>query len=357
MKVGIVTQPLKNNYGGILQNYALQQILLRLGHNPITIDYRPENSFIRYLLAQCKTILLFFIPSRRRQFTKFRKTQSRFPQMSEFVSKHITTTRRLNYVNKHIVKKYELDAICCGSDQVWRPMYNDLLFTFLSFVKSKKIKRIAYAASFGVDKWEYTPKQTMKYSQLAQKFDAISVREKSGIALCKDYLNVNAVEVLDPTLLLTEEQYLPLCNTIPFCKKKIMFVYILDMTDKKRQFIERIAKEKNLEIHFFSADANLTASIDQWISSFRDACYVVTDSFHGTVFSIIFRKPFVSIVNKQRGGDRFVSLLSKLGLTDRMIDVEKDVFFHDYDINWTDITNILEEEQGNSIDFLKNILR
>lgn len=356
MKIGIYTQPLRNNYGGILQNYALQQVLIKLGHSPLTIDFRPNASFVRYILSQCKTLLLFFIPSKRRPFRKFMRQQPRFPQMADFVSRNILTTTRLDWIGNNIVKRYGFEAVISGSDQVWRPIYNfKLQYSFLSFVKANHINKIAYAASFGVDCWEYSDSQTKMCSKLAKDFDAISVREYSAIALCKNYLNVDAIDVLDPTLLLEKEQYMSLCNEIPKPSSSFLAAYVLDMTDNARQLIKRIANEKKLEVRLFSADANLALTVEYWLSSFRDANYVITDSFHGTVFSIIFRKPFISIVNKKRGSDRFVSLLSKFNLMSRISDT-KESAFDDLAINWTNVDTIMEYERKKSLRFLTDSL-
>ena len=130
MKIGIITQPLMNNYGGILQNYALQQILINLGHKPVTIDCRPRNTLFWYLIVQCKTLLLYFIPSKRRHFQKFKPSVERKEQMTEFVTKHIVTTKRIQRISSRIIKQYKLDALISGSDQVWRPAYNKLDNTF-----------------------------------------------------------------------------------------------------------------------------------------------------------------------------------------------------------------------------------
>lgn len=352
MNIGIFTQPLKNNYGGILQNYALQQILISLGYKPITIDYRPANRLIRYLLSQCKTFILLFIPGKKRPFSRFSKEEERNPLMCEFVKKHIITTERLGKVTRQILQKNNFQTIISGSDQVWRPLYNaNLKYSYLSFVKSKKVKKIAYAASFGVDEWEYSAKQTRQCAKLAQRFDAISVRESSGVRLCKTYLDVEAIAVLDPTLLLSKERYCSLCETIPINSRPFLLVYMLDLTDKKKIFFENLAKEKSLDLRFCSANSNITISIEQWLSNFRDADYVVTDSFHGTVFSIIFRKPFLSIINSERGADRFRSLLSKFHLQNRLIDNVDIQVFKETQIDWGEVSNILNKEREKSINF------
>ena len=194
-------------------------------------------------------------------------------------------------------------------------------------------------------------------SKLAKSFDAISVRECSGIDLCKKYLKVDAIEVLDPTLLLERDQYMTLCESILKPNKKFLAAYMLDMTDSKRLFIEKMADDKNLELDLFTAGDNLTLTVEQWLSNFRDSDYVITDSFHGTVFSIIFRKPFISIINRKRGCDRFTSLLSKFNLIKRLFDIEEDRGFEDYVIDWTHIDSIMSQEKKNSLRFLSESLK
>ena len=139
----------------------------------------------------------------------------------------------------HQAKEGNYDAYVVGSDQCWRPRYNAFLSSmFLDFVKGEKTKRIAYAASFGTDQWEFTQEMTSICVPLAQKFDFVSVREDSGLKLCKEHLGVNAVHVLDPTLLLTKEDYTHLIKAENEPQSKgTLFNYILDPDAAKSAFI------------------------------------------------------------------------------------------------------------------------
>ena len=129
-----------------------------------------------------------------------------------------------------LVKEYALEALVVGSDQTWRAKYNRgrLFDMFLRFARDFTGKKIAYAASFGVDNWEYSKKQTAICTSLLQQFNAISVRETSGVTLCKEYLRLNAIAVLDPTLLIEREVYENLCVNIPLNKEKFLVAYVLD---------------------------------------------------------------------------------------------------------------------------------
>ncbi len=231
--------------------------------------------------------------------------------MEKFVKENISVTNGVKKYKPENMTCLGAGAVVVGSDQVWRPKYNHFLEDmFLAFTQNLNIKRISYAASFGVDEWEYTPKQTRICSALAKKFDAISVREESGVRLCKEHLGVDATWVLDPTLLLKKEDYLNLCQEVPVNDNRFMAVYVLNMNESVRESYEAIAKERNLEIKLFEADAKASLTIPEWLAMFRDASYVVTDSFHGTVFSIIFEKEFKCIYNETRGAARFESLLN-----------------------------------------------
>lgn len=311
MKIAIITQPLIGNYGGILQNYALQKIVSSISQTEVeTIDFMriPRYSLKRCLRSWTKTLFLRLFFKNKRPFLRYSSKGIRKHIINDFIQKKINTTNLTFNYNEKMAKSY--DCIIVGSDQVWRPRYNyKIENSFLDFAKNTSIKRIAYAASFGVDEWEYSPTQEKICSALAKKFDAISVREESGVKLCKEHLGVEATWVLDPTLLLKKEEYLQLCQDTPVNASRFIAVYVLSLNDTIKATYENIAKEKNLEIKYFAADAKASLSVSEWLAMFRDASYVVTDSFHGTVFSIIFEKEFQCIYNQDRGATRFESLL------------------------------------------------
>ncbi len=341
MKIGIVTQSLANNYGGILQNYALQMILKRLGHIPVTIDFKcPPVDYRTYSYVLVKALVANIIPSKRRPIPK-RDINRRSSTMDAFVNKNLLKTNLLDHYYPELVDEYGLDALIVGSDQVWRPIYNYYLEDmFLQFAVDADIPKIAYAASFGVDNWEFTADQTRSCRRLAHYFKSISVRERSGIDLCRDFLNIDAVEMVDPTMLLSRTDYETLCKDIPVNKKNILAAYVLDLNNEKKRFINKLAEKHNLEVVLFRADLNCSLSIEEWIAMFRDSKYIVTDSFHGTVFSIIFNKPFLSIPNVGRGTTRFTSLLAKFGLEHRLVSTF-DTYNETETIDWNQINGII----------------
>lgn len=360
MKIGIVTQPLRANYGGILQNFALQHILRMMGHEVYTFDYG-KYTFTKWICLLIKHLLKKML-GRNSEFPLLPKSKMKNEaSLRRFVDNNISlTTPRNKCLDLSVVNRYRFDAIIVGSDQVWRPKYNNSIKDmFLSFVKDQNIRRIAYAASFGTGSWEFTERQEMTCKALAQRFDAISVREYSAVGLCKVHLGVDAELVLDPTLLLAKEDYDSLITGIPSLEVPFLFAYILDSTDEKIEYISYMAKLMNLELVIKGADQDITAneSIEDWLSCFRDANYVITDSFHGSVFSIIYNRNFKVIGNGQRGIDRMISLLEPLLLKDCLIDENNLEAYLPEKIDWTSVNSILMELRSQSIKFLNDNLK
>ena len=246
---------------------------------------------------------------------------------------------------------------------------------FLDFSEHLNVKRIAYSASFGVDDWEYSGNQTRVCSRLLQKFDSISVREYSGVELCRNYFNINNVIcTLDPTLLLDSKDYVNLINHIGTPSKESegdILVYMLDYTSEKEKMISTLSRKKGLKSSLFiSRYCNLgtvdikeinnyiSPSCDVWLNAFLKAKYVVCDSFHGMVFSIIFNKPFIVLKNRNRGLTRFLSLLSRLNLQDRLIEETSENYINiiDTPIDWKKVNELITQMRKESINYLKHSL-
>ena len=337
MKISILTLPLHANYGGIIQAYALQTTLERMGHE-VSVISRPlrlhpgKLACIKYVKRFIWKYLLH-----RNQFVFLEERYNRRQKLIEtntkiFIEQNINLK---NIQNLSELKKEEFDAIVVGSDQVWRPVYFCGMFksklenAYLEFAKDWDIKRVAYAPSFGTDEWEYDKNQTAACSQLIQQFDAVSVREESGVEFCKRYLKREGVEwVLDPTMLLEKEDYENLIPQGLHADGDLMY-YVLEETAEIIDLISKIAKKYTLKP--FQTNANVVDAssleevypqppVEQWLVGFRDAKVVITDSFHACVFSILFHKPFVVIGNKGRGYSRFESLLKRFGLENRLIE-------------------------------------
>ena len=223
---------------------------------------------------------------------------------------------------------------------------------FLNFADDK-VKKLSYAASFGCKEWEYTEEQELQCGKLAKRFDAISVREASGVDLCKEHFGVDATLVLDPTLLLDKEDYGKVCNDVPR-KGKHIFVYSLVVSEGVLAVAEKVAETMGLPIIVKQAGSKVRKedTIEDWFAEFRDADYVVTDSFHGMEFSIIFNKPFAIVMNPSGGNVRYISLLSQLGLMERI--VKDGTLPSDSAIDWQKINMQLDSLRKTSLEFLKN---
>lgn len=356
MKIGIVTQPLKNNYGGLLQNYALQQVLKKLGHEAKTIHFVYRLSFGRYILHLCKQLLRAVLKGKRPRLRTYAQYAGGGlkPQMVDFVARHIDTTKPVRFYTPDTVREEAFDAVITGSDQVWRPAYNlHLEDMYLKFVPDSVLK-VAYAASFGVDHWEYKPWQTSRCAKQIQRLSAVSVREQTGIDLCRKHFQVEAQCVLDPTLLAGAEAYTSLLQ--PHNGQKYLLAYILDITPKKERFVRDQARELRLEARICSTDGSASLSVEEWLSQIAHAEMVITDSFHGTVFSLLFHREFLSIVNKERGGTRFLSLLQPLGLGNRLTDLTGGSKVHREEIDWAAIEARLDQQRQLSMNFLTQAL-
>lgn len=377
LKIGVLTQPLQDNYGGLLQAYALKETLKNLGHEVVIIDRRvPKRNQWRIIASDIKQII---------KRTKLRSLSSAQVNIiskntNAFREKYIPETSGLITSNKGMktLNHSGFDAFIVGSDQCWRPLYSpEITNYFLDFAKrNRNVKRISYAASFGTPNWEFSKQQTRSCKKLLKQFDTVSVREKSGVGLVKKHLGRNdAVHVLDPTMLLTANHYQEIAEKEGFNNSiGSLKVYVLDKTEEKTEFINLLesrlklrrfeimpqkrlkdggVKKRNIEEYQFPNPA-------MWINGFDSAEFVITDSFHGTLFSILFNIPFITIGNNKRGMARFVSMLEMFGLSERLvIDVQKT----DIDqiinakIDWNPINKIIDAERVRSIDFLSKSLK
>lgn len=374
MKIAIMTQPLGLNYGGIMQAWALQRVLRSMGAEPVTIDRQLGERSPIYRFAQLTyRILMTLIRRRRGAVWPERENAKVRIRNSQFVKKHMVMSDRFESaaaLRMHFLRG-EYDAVVVGSDQTWRPSYSPDIFNFyLDFLDGISINRVAYASSFGVDVWEYTEQQTSRCRELAEKFDEISVRERSGVVLCRDFLKVDAVAVLDPTLLLNSEEYIELFRGAQGAGEASggLFSYMLDDNPEKQKAVAWASSYLGISPFSVGRDGRVAPAtegeawtspgVEDWIRAFYDAEFVLTDSFHGCAFSLAFRKPFLVFVNEGRGASRFTSLLGEFGLEDRLVfnheDFEKKL--QGDDIDWARVDEILSKRRIDSLSFLRRAL-
>lgn len=371
MKIGIITQPLGRNYGGMLQNWALQRVLLSMGHRPMTIIYQGLPKKYR-IYNYWRLIFAYFV----KQIIRHpRRNESMLPwetppysYMIKFVNTRIKKTNYIPIISSDTLKKRGLKTLILGSDQIWRPKYNEgfLDIMFCENIKPEsQIKCIAYAASFGSEEWEFSKEETKIALRNIAKFSSISVREATAVNLCRDYLGREAIQVLDPTLLLSQDDYNALVNqqilnNIP---DECIGVYFLDSNNQKLSIVENICDTIGNQAYYFGTKRKNGGSeyqgIEEWLASFNKCKFIITDSFHGMVFSIIYHKPFIAIANIKRGVDRFQSLLSLFNLNNRLMfegdKIDKDSMLEN--IDWIVIDEKLRKLKSQSLSFLEQNLR
>ena len=362
MKVYILSLPLNWNYGGILQQFALQKFLNDMGLSVKLLSRRKSRNFLLRALVSFKWGILLPMLSKIRCFRESNPTLC----VERFKRNHLKSSR--NSFSGRDLKLQVSDADLCivGSDQVWNPEACPCLENyFFDFIKKdSKIKKIAYAASFGKDSFDIGKNKISKIASFIRDFDAISLREDSGVSILAKTFNISNAKVLpDPVLLLEPELYSDIIGSKE-CKKNQVFAYILDQSEEKRNFIESVAKSLNLEVIYFLPFKGLAQSencysyekdctIENFLSGFRDSAFVITDSFHGTLFSLIFNVPFLSFRNKERGSTRFENILNKVQLLDRLISPFDDIELYNNQINWDEVNHVLYTQRELGKKFIK----
>ena len=242
---------------------------------------------------------------------------------SNFINKTLSSNLYLIKNNSfNILNENNFDYLLVNSDQTWA--YNRAAYFydigFLKFAKDWKVKKFIYGASIGVDKWKYNKREEEEMKKLLTNFTGISFREIETLKLVEEHLGLKSLFVLDPTLIIDKQYYL---NEIKEYKtdfnyrENYIFIYQLDNNDIINYIIEESKNKLNYKIKKFNF--NRKDFIENFIFCISNCKAVITDSFHGTVFSIIFNKPFISFVNKRRGKGRFDCLKKVFKLDNRII--------------------------------------
>ncbi|MDN7124485.1 polysaccharide pyruvyl transferase family protein [Pseudidiomarina sp. 1APP75-32.1] len=371
MKVAILTQPLGHNYGGLLQAFALQRLLESVGYQVETIDRRSSPSLplklkitVRHYWAYCTGKAKF--PGIQRSLNELNKNLLQFRAEMIALSPQINSSEGLR---EYIIEN-GFSAIVVGSDQVWRPRFSPSLKDFfLEFATDiEGLKRISYAASFGVDDFDVPNERLHCFSGLLAKFDGVSVRELSGVAICREKLNYPAAKVLlDPTLYFDQSFYRGYSKKSKASRSEpYIATYLLDATQERARLVSELAQRAKLpsrelmhaQTSYFDKDGMPLPAVEDWLADFENAEYVITDSFHGCVFAIIFNKKFIAIGNSMRGLDRFESLLTLFCLSERLI---RDGSLTDYDtiyaeldknVDWEEVELIRASQKDNALSFI-----
>ena len=353
MKIGILTFHRAHNYGAVLQAYALQEYLYSLNQKVEFIDYKNRKllevyrwfNYYRFKTKRIGRVLeeIKLLPYRKRRYEKF----------DFFIN------LKLNLSPKNF-DLMSYDMIIIGSDQVWNTSltngYDKMYWG--NFIFRKDCKLISYAASMQ-DEIKEESKDDIK--KLLSRFSSISVRETSIAECLRSFVCKDVSVVLDPTLLLTKEQWGNLCHN-RIVKEPYLLFYQVRKNDKAKSIAERVAKQLHLKLIHLSAGIDLHNSVDvidsgpiEFVNLFKYANFVVCTSFHGTVFSIIFNVPFYSVLLNDGKDSRAVDLLSKLGLADRGIASyeEKELKL---EIEWQKVERKLTELKKDSENYLRKFI-
>jgi hypothetical protein len=377
MKVAIVTLPLHTNYGGLLQAFALKRCLTEMGHETSVLDLEekmPGPKPLKAPFVYARRILgRMFKGSAAPEVFREKRFKEELPVVGANTDKFIReriAPRVLRSFRQ--VREKEYDAFVVGSDQVWRPRYfPDVENAFLSFAKGWDVKRIAYAASFGTSELEYDSGKLQICSDLLSCFDAVSVREEAGVSMCSEWFaREDAVHVLDPVMLLDAQEYRDMASAVHERPAKGKLVtYILDASAHKRSVVDFISRAGGFDVHDVSVrpydrdlpvEERVVPALEQWLAGFADADFVVTDSFHGCVLSILFHKRFIAVGNTGRGLARLQSLTEMFGLDQRLvhgIDPEDDGEYFLSEPDWASVEEILQKRREECLVFLKNNLK
>ncbi|WP_448811704.1 polysaccharide pyruvyl transferase family protein [Agromyces bauzanensis] len=376
-RVLIKTLPLHSNYGGILQAYALQRIVRDLGFRAVTdtSEPLPLQRRLRRLWGFRRRVRMS-LPARADW--GWRAAREVTASQRAFIARHITSG---SFVERAYTRRGRIRlarrfrTFVVGSDQVWRAAYADIPAQFLDVIDSvdgDQPRRISFAASFGLDDIaEYSDRDRVRATELIQRFDAVSVRETSGVHICRDQFGVHAERHVDPTMLLTADHYRGLASRSGAAQSPAagrMLVYRLDPSDHlqrvERELSERLGVPP-LELlpsgpppsyreYALNPAGYETPSIEHWLACFASADFVVTDSFHGCVFSILFNRPFVVYANARRGASRFDTLLGIFGLEHHVVSSSSGAFDDRvFTPDWTTVNRLLDTERARALSYLE----
>ncbi len=368
-KIGIINFQYSNhNYGAVLQAAALEYVIRDSGYEAEHINFIPQTAPMKSTLIQKLRSVLGKVKRTLLPSSTLIKKVAGSEVFELFRSQWLTRTsqtyRRMDDLEFNKSGYY---AIVVGSDQVWRPHYtneNALAF-FLSFVPSE-VKRIAYAASFGVDFWE--EKENVEFTNCIkgelEKFSAISVREKSAINICNDVFNLSTMHVLDPTLLVDRSFFDSIIKEAGISSTYADIVYYkLDTSDIFLNQVDVLGNNLSYSIeniYYTEKDGKQFYNpVADWLKKMSESKLVITDSFHCVCFSIVFKKQFIYYPNNTRGMTRLESLLGDLGIADRIYNDK--ISFTTFaesctSINYDKVTQQLVSLRKTSLEFLTNAL-
>lgn len=348
-KVAILTFTYGDNYGQRLQNLALQTVLSEMGCEVCTIrQISPKVGYKRKIKELIKALI---------GKSEYLKILRRHFGFWLFDNQYITFYKKK--IGEEQIPKglsEEFDFFVCGSDQIWSPFSTDVNETFfLTFAERKK--RISYAVSLAA---EYIPEEKKElYIRRLGNFDRISIREEKLADWIMENVGISPEIHLDPTLLLNVERWEKIAKKPrAMCKKEYVLCYLLGKQDRIQHYIEKYGLERLQIINLMDDEKYYYTKPDEFLYWIRKAKIVITDSYHGTIFSILFKTPFIVITRDGCEIDmssRFTTLLKMLGIKEQVIrNKNGDLFFESMD--YRDVEEKIREVKQHGIEYLEKCL-
>lgn len=368
--VAIITLQYVDNYGSVLQTYATQKLFESAGCDVSVVNITRENYKYHNQLKDIENSCSNRFPGlkgrilspiiKRRWIFNYKKRHKIFEL---FRKNNINLTRE--YQNSEELFKYppQTDIYCTGSDQVWNCSYNGGILSeyFLSFAPKGK-KRVAFSASFG--KTEYSADEISTMKELLLQYDAISVREKSASSFLSSIGIQDVVHVLDPTLAFDANKWRSYIYLSDNIKKKYILVYQLNDNEDMIHFAEGVAADNDYELvmvtrsykaRFSKGRVISDPTVEQFLSLISYAQFVVTDSFHGTAFSLNFNKQFF-IFYPPRFSTRLESILELTNTKHRLVDTDKTRWNEIDEIDYDNVNQILNNERNKINEFISSVV-
>ena len=328
MKVGVITFHSANNYGAVLQTWALQKVLRNYNIEAGVIHYHPDIIDRLYDPFKGRQGLAREI-NKIKQSIVNKDSVIRYNKYINFLKENFNLIGDYKTYDQLKSAKMNLDAYIVGSDQVWNDSHTggyDPAY-LLEFAKEGK-KRISYAASIGRD--YFNPKYLDDYKRGLQGLDFISIRERSLIKAVEELVDTPVEVVLDPTMLIEKKDYDEIKKSATI-KERYILVYMIEGNQMMVRFANRISRSLGIPLIQRRPAAKLdnelepfyTADTGEFLGLMENAEYVITNSFHGTVFSIIYNRPFISMLHSDTGS-RTADLLHDLGMESHLLYDVKD---------------------------------
>lgn len=348
MKIGLLTYHISPNIGAMMQTYATCRALKQLGHEVIIIDIRqqdPEGTGVQKII----TDILYY--KQKKEHQAFRNQF--YPEF----------THRYYTIEELRADPPGVDCLVVGSDQTWNPAISQgaAMAYFLDF-GDEKIKRFSYASSFGMEEWNQHVEITKDVNEALHKLKCISVREKTAVEICKDTFGLTAQLAVDPTLLF--DDYPEITGAVP--QKNEILCYKLRRIPDFFDNIGIIKKKLSLPARLLNNAYPVRGlrytyppSVAEWIKRIGGAKFVLTDSFHGVAFSLIYKRQFTVIRNHNGRDQRFEDLLKAVGLESRIFNSVEEMAQTDIwkkQIDYTAVKPKLEEMKQASWYYLKQAL-